>query len=384
MPYRNYTLRYVLWKKVMQLAFLPRAGGRQIFNSLQAGRFFAASFVLLFHGYLDARGRKPLGTTFDAGFLGVDFFFVLSGFIILFIHWNDIGKPARVRNFLAKRFIRIYPLYFVATLTIAVLVFSIPNIGLPIFHDPLFVLRNFLMLPTDGEPLLGISWSLQHEAAFYAVFALFIVSPYVGALLFALWFVASAFVGLNTNFPLNWICDPRHLEFLLGMAGAYLLKSTIIPRPRAVLALGLLLFFGVIVICDVFLQYGAHDTSTSMLDRIPLYLPAGLASAVIIVGAVEAERQELIYVPAIFAVLGDISYALYLTHGFVLELYRKATMHFDIKDTSPEMTLGILFLIAVIVAAVTHYYVEKPLMKRLRNAIEPHVANAAPRKVAPL
>lgn len=213
----------------------------QVLVGLQAGRFFAAAAVLLFHIYLEPFSHHPFGRTFDFGFLGVDFFFVLSGFIILYIHWDDIGNKGRIKGFALKRFIRIYPAYFVLMSLMTIILLVKPHIGLKIFHEPLYILQNFLLLPTENDPIIGLSWSLQHELFFYGLFAVFIVSPKFGASLLSLWFVASALVGLRVPFPLSWLCDPRHLEFLMGMLGAYLLKTTTIPYPRLVLLLGFML-----------------------------------------------------------------------------------------------------------------------------------------------
>ena len=116
-----------------------------MFTLLQAARFFAAFLVVLHHGsglfsQPDYFSYLALGGIFRAGDMGVDFFFVLSGFIILHAHWNDIGHPERILPYLKKRALRIYPAYLVVFCTVLVLAFLVDNQpGKRLAVDPLAV-----------------------------------------------------------------------------------------------------------------------------------------------------------------------------------------------------------------------------------------------------
>ena len=77
--------------------------------------------VLLHVGVAVLPSSRLLGAV-TRGWYGVDLFFVLSGFIICHVHWNDIGRPEQVRSYFWKRFVRIYPTYWVA-LALFVLLF---------------------------------------------------------------------------------------------------------------------------------------------------------------------------------------------------------------------------------------------------------------------
>jgi len=105
----------------------------QMIHLLQVYRGCAAMLVVLFHA--SARIKKLYGVErhafldfFDFGDAGVQFFFVLSGFIIYHIHRNDIG---RVGDYLIKRVIRIYPIYIFVTLLILPAWYFLPSIGFP-------------------------------------------------------------------------------------------------------------------------------------------------------------------------------------------------------------------------------------------------------------
>jgi len=84
---------------------------------IEASRGIAALLVVLFHTTVIMNlpkyfGALPLHGLFKFGYAGVDFFFVLSGFIILHTHMNDIGKKGAIASYARKRFIRVLPIYF--------------------------------------------------------------------------------------------------------------------------------------------------------------------------------------------------------------------------------------------------------------------------------
>ena len=85
--------------------------------SLEAARALAAIVVVLLHAanlmnVPHFSGKVGMDGIFDFGYVGVDFFFVLSGFIITYVHFGDIGKPLTIARYLWRRFSRIYPIYW--------------------------------------------------------------------------------------------------------------------------------------------------------------------------------------------------------------------------------------------------------------------------------
>src|SRR4051812_27621380 len=89
-----------------------------MFLSLQAGRAAAAVLVMLFHlgGAIAADkyfAMPGFAKPFAFGDCGVEFFFVLSGFIIFSAHRGDVSDPAALSRYLTKRFLRIFPSYWI-------------------------------------------------------------------------------------------------------------------------------------------------------------------------------------------------------------------------------------------------------------------------------
>ena len=152
-----------------------RSGSRRKLSGVQAARAVAALMVVLYHAtrglslpqYL---GYIPFGNSFGFGHAGVDFFFVLSGFIIMHAHAADIGKPDRLYAYLWRRATRIYPIYWVTSYTDpGEPGFSFPWI-LPARLAPSHMVHSLLLLPEAIEPLVGVCWTLRSEILFYIVF----------------------------------------------------------------------------------------------------------------------------------------------------------------------------------------------------------------------
>jgi exopolysaccharide production protein ExoZ len=155
--------------------------GQAQLHSLQQARGLAEMAVLAFHLSLMLTLPRYLGQELFADFtrrgnLGVDFFFVLSGFIIAFAHGHDIGRPDRLRNYVTRRFVRLFPVYWLYVGIFCVLVTMgfgtavvLPNtVGHWISTVFLIRLGNFVFP-------IAPAWTLVHELAFYFVFALLII-----------------------------------------------------------------------------------------------------------------------------------------------------------------------------------------------------------------
>jgi exopolysaccharide production protein ExoZ len=112
----------------------PRARSTGNFATIQAGRGLAALSVVLYHlgGWVAQSkywGYDPLGGVFAFGQAGVEYFFVLSGFIMLHVHRRDFGQSSMVPRFLWKRFCRIYPPYWFILALLVPVYFVEPSFG---------------------------------------------------------------------------------------------------------------------------------------------------------------------------------------------------------------------------------------------------------------
>ena len=155
---------------------LPVTRGQRI-RELDAVRGIAILVVILHNEaktYLPASWAPIL----DNGWMGVDLFFVLSGFLITGILLDTKGSPHFIRDFYIRRCLRIWPLYYSLLLFMFVLVPLVrPEEAIEIFGErsqpwwsfPLFLQNFFVPIPQNAAGPLGVTWSLGIEELFYLV-----------------------------------------------------------------------------------------------------------------------------------------------------------------------------------------------------------------------
>jgi exopolysaccharide production protein ExoZ len=277
----------------------------QKLTGIEAGRGVAALLVLGVHArdhLFKDFGPIPLGDFFVFGHAGVDFFFVLSGFIIFYVHAGDIGRPHRLMHYLRRRFTRIYPFYWIISLlTLAAIAFSahqeFPSAGQ--------FIASALLLPVNDIVIVPVAWTLQQEIGFYALFSIMIANRGVGIALLGLWLGLIILALFVPSMDIGPLSNAFNLHFFFGMATAWLLQRKTIRAPLTVLLLGTSMFF---------LVGGAEDFGLIEGTSLITHLGYVAGSAIAIFGLVEAERQHLIHVPRLMIEIGGASYAIYLTH----------------------------------------------------------------------
>jgi peptidoglycan/LPS O-acetylase OafA/YrhL len=341
-------------------------------------RGIAATLVLAnhcFHTLGSPRnfGAPPFGLVFQFGRAGADLFFVLSGFLIALIHWRDIGRPARLGHYLARRVTRIYPTYWLVMFAI-IPVDAMTRTLFGSYDHPIEVVKSLLLLPQD-KTMLDVTWSLRNELVFYALFGLLIVNRALGAIAASAWILL--LVGRPVLMPeadtpfLNLLTYPMNFEFLAGAAAGWAVRRHEVPRPGAVLAAGLTLFAVFAVAEDrqllwtnePHLWFAGRDLPVLMLRC----LGYGLASMLIIAGAWALERAGRLTVPGFLVRLGGASYLLYLIHVPALILLAAAERHVGLLRFMPAWLLAALCILAIVAAAlVLNEFVERPLLTAIR------------------
>lgn len=326
--------------------------------SLQALRFLAAIGVVHAHAMsvADSFARARAPVWHQAGTIGVDLFFVISGFIIARIAFIDRSPTAAA--FLRGRWLRVAPIYWLATLawmTVDRTPVAAPNLVATVFFWP----------GTGAAPALPIlpyGWTLCFEMLFYLAAAAVLASPGRGravAVLIAAWLACVALrYGGAHGAALSFLGNPIVGEFLAGVAIAHLR----VRRP----ALGAL----VLVAAAAMIWSAAgvprindgHFTFDASLSAQRLWR-FGLPAAGVVFAVLQFEPWFQGRAGRALAYLGDTSYVLYLTHPLAFTLLWALARSVRL-DGWAIVTLGIVLAAAAAVAA--HEWVEKPLMRRLR------------------
>ncbi|MGC2234657.1 MAG: acyltransferase [Pyrinomonadaceae bacterium] len=341
----------------------PALSKRRNINSLQALRGIAAVMVLLFH--LTETLDLTASINFLNGFFrfansGVEIFFVLSGFIIAYTAHHLISTK-RVKEYILKRFIRVYPIYW-----IAITFFIIPAVFFELNSSYVFsfynLLSTYLLFP-EHPMIYGVSWSLSHEVYYYLLFALLIISRkfiVVYFLIFAVViFRVLGFVSFEHSAVFRLMFSQNVLLFFMGMTTFYIFHKKLFSPARSVCITG-------ITICiPAFILYGQN-----FHDYIFASMFYGLTTSFLIFCLVNLEINHDAKIPHPFILLGDASYVLYLIHLPILKSLIKLTSTFTAAH-SVIISLSILSSALIIYASIIiHKKVEKPLLRLLKMKFE--------------
>ena len=273
----------------MQPASAP--GARFKYQSLDAGRGIAAIAVVWQHstGMLaigDLWGNSRYESYFYGLALGVAYFFVLSGCVILLAHWRDLGRPAVALNYLWKRSKRIYPIYWVA-LTAWLLLY-----GRHQSPTALQYLQGSLLLRVthSSQTFLPVAWTLYHEVLFYLIFLIVILNRWLGWTALAAWWVLAALQYRPGLIDQTVSISAIQLLFALGLAAAYLIRTRQIPFPGLLAGVG-----------SSLLALAVIWSGRSGVVSVQAYLVSGFAAFLIIIGAAELEVRGKLRIPGCFS-----------------------------------------------------------------------------------
>lgn len=337
-------------------------------KTLQSGRGLAALAVCAFHlsiAFGDKRyGGAPVFGQFTAfGNLGVDFFFVLSGFIIMFAHERDLGQPQALRTYALKRFIRLYPIYWLYTGIFTALVLMGIGTAATLPAGPVQWISTVSLIRLEAffTPLRP-AWTLFHEVAFYAVFAFLILSRKWGALVFGLWCLGMLllfqYAPESHRTPVLTYFSAYNLDFPIGMAAYWLFKRAKAWEGWAVLAIGVV----ALVTCLCLQSAGV------VFVGFPLVY--GLAFGGILAGATQWEARHPGLKLPVIAFIGDASYTIYLAHESVMGVFMKLFLALAKIAHLPRELVYCLVLVATIGAGCALYkWVEVPLLRFCRSLL---------------
>lgn len=364
-------------------------------SSVQALRGLAAVLVLMLHcaavqtaGLSSANSAELayLKGPWSQGYAGVDLFFVISGFIMVYVTYNRDRTLGNIGRFLYSRASRIYPLwwiyagimasYFLITYGQA----AAPDVVVSPEDMPAYAVKSMLLLPQAAYPVLGVGWTLIHEMYFYVIFALILLfSRKFTPIALCVWgaLVLMAMALLETPvYAINMgalITSPLTLEFIAGGLAGWLVVTRRYFQPKLIAAIGVLTTLAALCI-------GLVEVSGKLvLNRVWLYT---LPFAALIYGLSVLEHQNKLQVPKWCVRLGDWSYSLYLSHMLVLLTLRRIFMRAG--DRLPEalqyQSEGYLdnlffavvaFVAAIVFSGISHRLIETPLLKVFRSVLQP-------------
>jgi peptidoglycan/LPS O-acetylase OafA/YrhL len=317
-------------------------------HSLQFLRFFAAALVVISHIRME----------FDLALFGkhgVDVFFVISGFIIY--HVTRDGSS----YFFTRRLIRIVPLYWAGTIALGLAAIYFPSLLNNVQFDPMRFASSLLFFPNWNEaagnfhPLLLLGWTLNYEMLFYFIFFLAMRISHrhrfavASIILIAL--ALSHPLAIEKSPQMFW-SDSLALEFVFGMAIAVIARRTgFIDRARVPMVFA---FAGLAAFCLL-----VHPMTGYVESEALRFLKVGLPSAALVALVLSCEaslRRQPQWLTRSIGFLGDLSYATYIFHVYVLGLLKRTV---DLK-IGIYLYSGLLFTVTYLAAAAIFLLVERP------------------------
>ena len=355
-------------------------------------RALAIIMVLFFHTLVLFPHPDWLAYVAKFGWIGVDLFFALSGFLIASQLFAKISEDKKISfmDFFIKRFFRIVPAYLV----VVMLYLSFPLLrehGTPAPYWKFLTFTQNLGLDLRSQGAFSHAWSLCVEEQFYLFFpVILIVLVYFNAVkkgfiilltLFLLGFVARLYAWNVLVFPFNgtnlfgvywqeWIYYPTYARLdglLVGIliAGIFQfrpkLKAWLIQYGNWMLLVGLLVLSSAYVIC-------LDERSFSLcMYGFPL---VDIGCGFLVLGAISPSSFIYKYNSPFFSTIAMLSYSIYLIHKITIHVSQEQLFKLSIPKESNLMMLLSLFL-TVLAAFMLHYIIEKPFMKFRVKLLKP-------------
>lgn len=358
-------------------------------ESLQALRGLAAILVMLFHYRFYLRSQVENGTTiwdalFGWGIIGVDIFFIISGFIMVYTTQNYTQSLFSTKRFLINRVIRIFPMYYVGLLITFLLSGAMSTFHYPEKVQNLLSALTFTVYKTDITPhyiddggMYNIRWTLNYEVYFYIAFSVCLLVKHrllaligFSALMICLIPAIAGFQPTTSiqGYPfhsptLGLLTNPVFLEFIIGAIVGYLyLKLKNITSSTKIQAIASFISLSLFM----YVIYGIYNESLRAFNT-----ESAIILGVFILFITLADPLLKKYIPHILTYLGDISFSLYLLHGAIGSAVMKRMELFELSNYKGIVTVVIAISLSIFISHLTHKYIEIRLTRKLKKRMLP-------------
>jgi exopolysaccharide production protein ExoZ len=341
----------------------PRVASQGRLDWVELGRGLAALVVVMVHASSmmelpQYSGKIFMKDWFFWGFLGVDFFFVLSGFIILYVHFNDIERPQRALRYGWRRVARIFPTYWVVFGLALLLNLLVQNDKVAV-NGPWLVQQ--LSLWPGADTWLGPAWTLRFELLFYGIFSVLLFRRNWGLAILAAWLLLIISMSLqssgfkaeeNRRDFLFLLSSPYNLNFFFGMALAYVTRTgkglNTLTSTFALLGTGFVVWS---------LRHGIDWHS---FIRYP---GCGVVCAALL-GVLLMINKRGWRLHRAFTWLGGISFSLYLSHVLFMGYFLAVLARLGVYAHIPEFLIFLSQIaVAIICASVVFRLLETPIQR---------------------
>lgn len=336
---------------------------REKLSHIQSLRGFAALLVVCYHAKTmlnETFGHNWGDLFFNKGAFGVEIFFIISGFIMVYTSQSIENKTFKFSasiDFILKRLIRIAPLYYFLTLLFVVLSNKISQYFFSVFKFDL--ITSLLFYPYTRFPVLLVGWSLNFEMFFYIVFAISLFCQKRRNQLLALMFIPLLIYRYSStgSSSLYWmLTNPIIDYFAVGVIlGIFYHKILISDGLRNLLAL----------LASIVLFLFLVNIITTNNHFIQMIIVSFFAITIILLDFNKKQSK----LPRLTIFLGDISYSIYLTHLFIVIIMNKLIDKFQISHNFGVMFFLSTIVITIVISKITNKWFENLISNKIYNFI---------------
>ncbi len=359
---------------------------KKYFDQLTASRFFAFLLIFIAHCFISTQDGTVSDSTFfrnlqnysKLGILGVDYFFVFSSFLITYISLEEIHFTGKFnyKNFVSRRALRIWPLYFLIVALGFSIYFSAQAFGLPINSLPniLYFLTftlNFYIISEGNEFLffLLFLWSISIEEQFYLIwgFCIRFMNRYLELLAISL--IICSIIYRAYIYDTSQLAFELHTLSVAGNFGMGALGAIWAFKKKPLFNWYLRLpvfvhkFIFILIPCAIFtFPFWSQFYWLSVLSR---FLFSLLFIAYILN---QGFSKRLFFKPGsikLFNFSGKISYGLYCYHGVVITLVSVLLRRIEFSETFAHLLFLyplLILLLSYPLAAISYKFFEKPFL----------------------
>lgn len=337
--------------------------------SLHYLRGIAALIVVMYHCRFllnGVYGQPEIGNIlFSKGSIGVDIFFMISGFIIA----ASTEKKQTIKTFALRRIFRVIPVYWVCLAAVVLVMHNFPSGQ---------VLRSILLInldygksaPTFGYSVIFTAWTLSYEIVFYFMFMIsmlishkhriMVCSFLIASLMLSFQyfnygglFLASEYEGLGGGLKyyfMSTLSSPLMLEFIFGMVLYSIYKAN-----QENLKLNISIFNTLLIVSAAYVFMDYSGIERHGFEGMGVY--AAIIFSSFLLCRIEGKKKS-----KVMMWLGDISYSLYLSHAVLLTFIPMLKFRFGIELNNGFSTFLAVTALSLLIAEFLHRYIEIPLI----------------------
>lgn len=325
---------------------------------------------------------------FFFGWLGVDLFFVLSGFLITEILLNKMKQPRFLQNFYMRRVLRIFPIYY---LLLIICLFVLPNINSLnldmdyYIHNQIWqwsYLQNWLYIFREpaGDQLLLHTWSLAVEEQFYLIWPFVILLFKRPRVLLAVVVTVLFLVGLTRYILWEYnIKDLAYASLYLftridGLCIGAMLAILMYMNPGSIKR-----FITIVVLLLAAMNFGFYFINTRHFFQLPYLAFVGYTTFAMLFGILvyygvtgRSKIISIVFSNRILIFFGKISYGFYVYHWPVYILlfpfFRNLILNAGIQSTRiAEIGSAVTVTVAGVIISVLSYRYFESFFLKLKN-----------------